>query len=102
MPVYDLQKARDLVRGGRFSLTKRPSTFIRNRYDRKVADVAKEVFATIDESGFEKSVELENRPGVKADVYMTTYDDITWYVKFFIDNDKVVAIWSMNWDRVIH
>ena len=86
-PSYDLSNAKELVAEDMFSVGSRAARF-----------------ASIGPGGFQKTVELEKRPGTMADVYHARYDDATWYVKFFIDDEAQlrVRIWSCNWDGCIH
>ncbi len=81
--------------------------FIRNHYGEgvEVVEVVQGVFARMLPSEFCKSIELDKLPGIRADVYRTEYDGITWYVKFFRDDSGSqvrVRIWSCNWDHVLH
>ena len=103
-PSYDLSNAKELVAEDMFSVGSRAARFVRNHYGGCTGDVVKEVFASIGPGGFQKTVELEKRPGTMADVYHARYDDATWYVKFFIDDEARlrVRIWSCNWDGCIH
>ena len=86
-------------------ISRRPADFIKNHYEgEKLSDVIKGVVESIADDDFRKTMELEKIPGVMADVYKPTYDDFDWYVKFFLDEDGVVAlvVMSCNWDGVTH
>lgn len=102
-PTYDLEEAKRLVAKKRFSVGRKASTFIINRYDDAPEDLVKMIFELVKSSGFKKTMELERRPGVMADVYHVEFDDMTWYLKFFIDAEDVrVRVWSCNWDTCMH
>lgn len=101
-PTYDLDEAKALAARGSMMLSRRPTSFLAERYA-SVSEAATEVFAAIEPRHFHKSVELENNPGTWADVYQgVVYDGIGWYVKFFMDAGKLVVVWSMNWDGATH
>lgn len=34
-------------------------------------------------------MELENYPGMKADVYISSYDDTDWYIKLFVEDGEM-------------
>ena len=102
-PTYDLSNAKDLVIKGRFSITKGVANWLFNHYDNSPKEIIKAVFEEIQTVGFRKTMALDNKPGTMADVYGTEYDDITWYVKFFIDSSEGeeklrVEVWSCRWD----
>ncbi|WP_333789952.1 type II toxin-antitoxin system MqsR family toxin [Parolsenella catena] len=103
-PTYDLDEVRDLVMADHSRMRSRADRFVRAHYGMMAREVVRSVFAAMRREHFVKSVELEKRPGTWADVYVRmVYDDVEWYVKFFIDGDEpTVEIWSLNWDGTVH
>ena len=104
-PAYPLDKVKELAQNGRFRPTMRGLSYLDERYgDEGPKHVIKEVISELEERDFVKSIELRNRPGVMADVYIGGwYDDTEWYVKAFIEDDSLtLQIWSMAWDGSLH
>lgn len=104
-PAYDLVKAIALVGSGDVRFRRRARAFLENHYGTDLISTAKCVLESLEPSDFKECVELEYMPGTYADVYIGgTYDDIEWYVKFYIDEagSQVVDIWSMVWDGTNH
>lgn len=99
----DLDRAKQLVWEDKFRLKRRDSDCLANRYD-EPRKVVKQLFLTLSPGNYRKTVELVKSPGVMADIYMPTFDGITWFVKFYVDDGgrELVDIWSCNWDSVIH
>lgn len=102
-PTYELNEAKRFARAGKLKLSGRASRFLREHYG-TVSDTAVGILEIIEPRHFDKSVELDNRPGTWADVYRgAIYDEVEWYVKFFIENESpTVEVWSMNWDGAVH
>lgn len=103
-PTYNLDEVKGFVAQGSFQVGKRATDFIINRYAGDPNDIVKEVFACMKCSGFRKTMPLEKRPDKMADVYAVEYDDIEWYVKFFVDENARlrIRVWSCNWDDCLH
>lgn len=104
-PTYSLSEMKSLVESDRFMPTLRVLSYLDERYHRiGAADVIKEVISELTERDFVKSVELRNRPGTMADVYVGGwYDDTEWYVKAFIEaGNLTLQVWSMSWDGSLH
>lgn len=104
-PSYSLEKMKELVNKGSFQQTTRVSGWLFSHYpDLKPRQVTKIVFSDLTELDFVKSVELTNRPGIMADIYVgSDYDDTEWYVKAFIEQGELrVQVWSMCWDGSMH
>lgn len=102
-PVYDIGEAKELVSRGCFVMSGRAARFVKNRYGANPRIIAEEVFASMSDGDFYKSMELDKIPGVWADVYMPTYDGFKWYAKFYIDEGTpVVQLLSCNWDGCLH
>ena len=105
-PAYPLEWAKKLVSEGSIRFTKRGRAFIQNNYDNlDFEEVSLGVFESISEEHYLKTDELEKRPGTYADIYKgMVYDDIEWYVKFYVDGDGYaqVMVWSMCWDGAGH
>lgn len=103
-PSYDLGEVKRFVAQDSFGLAGRAARFMLNHYGEESTEAVKGVFAHMEKAGFRKTVELDKRPGTMADVYNVEFDDVTWYVKFFIDSGSSlrVEIWSCNWDGCIH
>lgn len=101
-PYYDLNEAKKLVSARKANVRGRARRFIKNRYGDVVETIC-QVFECIDGKDYYKTIDLEHRPGTKADIYKPLYDDVRWYVKFFVDGDvPVIEIWSCNWDGCMH
>ena len=97
-PSYDIELARRLAIAGETVLTKRVRHYLIERRHTNLSDITVGVFTNMRREHFHKAVELDKRPGTYADVYKgIEYDDIEWYVKFFIDESDVMTlnIWSM-------
>ena len=105
-PSYDLELVKGCVSRGAVSFSRRPRKFIQEHYGFiDYLEVVKSVFNAMRHEHFVKSDELEYLPGTYADIYSgMKYDDIEWYVKFFMRDGEVsqVEIWSMNWDGTVH
>ena len=104
-PSYSLEKMKELVRQGSFYQSTRVANYLRSHYKKVTpSEIARIVFSDLTELDFVKSVELINRPGTMADIYIgSDFDDVEWYVKAFIEEDELmVQIWSMCWDGVTH
>ena len=99
VPTYNLNQARSLVAQGDYLLTKKVTDSLRNHgYDS--GETVEEVFDSLSEDGFHKTIPLDKRPDTYADVYFADYDGDRWYVKFFIEDDggKIVDVWSCRPD----
>lgn len=102
-PVYDIEEAKALVSSGGFSMLGKAARFLKNRYGGNPRNIAEEVFESITEADYYKSLELGTIPGIWADVYKPFYDDSVWYVKFYVDEGRpIVQILSCNWDGCLH
>ena len=100
--AYNLDEVRRLALSRKLLVSKRPTVFIKNRYAGKPVDTILEVIKAITENDFYKSVELNKLPGTMADIYAPYWDETRWYVKLFINEDKLVCVWSCNWDGCEH
>jgi len=69
-----------------------------------VLEDVKAVLLALDESSFRKSVKLDLRPEMVADIYLVDCMEETWYVKLFVDKEPEVHIevWSCVPDGWIH
>lgn len=105
-PAYSLGRVKELVRKGNINFTKRGRAFIQHNYDDlDFQEVASGVFSSMSEKHYLKTDELEKHLGTYADIYRgMAYDDIEWYVKFYIDEggSAQVMVWSMCWDGANH
>ena len=104
-PGYSLAEMKELARTGRFRPTGRVFDYLDEHYGEVgPKKVIMEVVSELDEEDFVKSVELRNRPGVMADVYVGGwYDDTSWYVKAFIEDESLtLMVWSLAWDGSLH
>lgn len=106
IPTYSLQEARDLIACGRVRLRTRARRFLREHCVRAGTSKAlKAIFDAMQPRHFIASEELDWLPGTYADIYCgMRYDDIAWYVKFYIDSEGLgsLEIWSANWDGAVH
>lgn len=104
--TYSLDDARRLISEGKILFGSRARKFLREHYLAEGSRaVAAQVFRAMDTRHFVRSEELDYRPGTFADIYQgMTYDEIEWYVKFFINEDgnEQIEIWTMTWDGVVH
>lgn len=103
-PSYKLEEMKRLVEEGKINPTYRVTRFINMHYNERVEDVVRNVIESIDEHDFVKSVELKNRPGFMADIYVGGwYDETERYVKAFIEHDEItLQFWSMCWEGSLH
>lgn len=93
-----------MVSEGKVRVGKRATDFLLNR-GYEVKETVLEIFEAMNDSHFQKTIDLKNRPGTKADVYVAEYEDEKWYVKFFHNSDDEYArieVWSCNWDGCMH
>ena len=101
-PSYSLDEAKALVAENRYRATSRPIRFVSNHLGNPAVFIP-EIVASIAESDFRKSMELDIRPGTFADVYVCEYDGEDWYVKFYVDEEgNLAVILSCNWDGAVH
>lgn len=101
-PKYNLDEAKHLVFDKRALIGSRARRFLRQHYGDDTGTLI-EIFECIEGRDFYKSDALEYKPGVWADIYKPIYDDMTWYVKFFIEGDvPTIEVWSCNWDGCAH
>ena len=64
-----------------------------------VNEVVKDIFAAMRSKDFHKTMLLDNFPETYGDVYYVNYDDMTWYVKFIEDSERVrIRVLSCKWD----
>lgn len=114
-PYYSLEDAKDCVKNNRFQLTVSAESWLGNHAYNPLI-VVKEVMSQLTDSDFDKTIELDNLPGQKADVYKGgDFDGEKWYVKFFFpegdgapgpemeENLRLeLQIWSCRPDGMIH
>lgn len=104
-PEYDLDEVIDLAEKGNLRFRRRARSFLTHHYGANLKQTALKVLKSLCHDDFKECVELNHLPGTYADVYIGgTYDDIEWYVKFYVDEtgSQVVDIWSMVWDGANH
>lgn len=105
-PSYSLDSAKELARSSRVILASRARKFLREHcVTDGTAKAVRAIFDAMEPKHFVKSEELDHQPGTFADIYCgMVYDDIPWYVKFYIDEDgnENLQIWSANWDGAVH
>lgn len=104
-PTYNLKEVKRIVENDEFTYTQRVAEWITNHYEGEdPREIIRDVFSFVEETGFRKTMQLDKRPDVKADVYGVNYDDITWYLKFFVDDENKVRVrvWSCCWDNTLH
>lgn len=104
-PSYSLDSVKRLTRDGSFNVAGRAARFITNRIGPgSVKRVVRGIVEAACEEDFVKSMELDSIPGTWADVYKVPYDDETWYLKFFIREDRTtcLVVMSANWEGYIH
>ena len=98
-PTYNLDEARSLVAQGDYILTKKVTDWLINHgFDS--SETVEEVFHSLSEEGFHKTIPLDKRPDTYADVYFADLEDEQWYVKFFIEDggSRIVDVWSCRPD----
>lgn len=100
--AYNLDEVKQLVSQGSFNATKRVTRFILEHTDEDVYDAILEVFEAANKEGFRKTVALDKFPGVSADVYYVEVFDDEYYLKFFVDEGKVVVVLSCCIDGMNH
>lgn len=102
-PKYSLDTIKELTLSGNAQITKRAFSWLLSHYPHP-EKVIEEVISQLQPDDFWKSIELRERPGTVADVYIgASFDDSEWYVKVFIaDKKPIVHIWSMAWDGSSH
>ena len=102
-PLYDLTVVKNMIREGSYTVTKRVLGHLGN-HGYVVDEVVEDVFESISESDFSKSIQLEKIPGVIADVYryVNCYG-AEWYLKFFIEGGSLrVRVLSLNAEGMLH
>ena len=102
-PLYDLTVVKNMIREGSYTVTKRVLGYLGN-HGYVVDEVVEDVFESISESDFSKSIQLEKIPGGIADVYryVNCYGE-EWYVKFFIEGGSLrVRVLSLNAEGMLH
>lgn len=99
-PFYDLAKVQKLVKSGKYFTSIRLRKYLTNQgfvTDETIEDV----ICSIQSHHYYKTDELQNRPGIYADIYrhIECYE-IEWYVKFFFDKEEepCLSIWSLKED----
>lgn len=95
-PSYDLDEAKRLVASGNYSVTKQVRRFIVNHWEDDANRVIEEIFKAVTPAGFRKSMRLDNYPDVIADVYYVDYEDETWYLKFYRNEDGGTGIMVLS------
>ena len=100
--AYNLDDVKRLVSQGSFNTTRRVERFILGHVGEDVYDAILEVFEAAGKEGFRKTVELDYLPGVLADVYHVEVFDDEYYLKFYVEEERVVVVLSCCIDGMNH
>jgi len=100
-PHYRPEDVARLARAGRVVATARVVSWLMN-HDYDAAETLVEVLVGVARSGRHLgSTTLRN--GEVADEYAVTFDQDDWYLKFYVDGDRVIVnVWSCCWDGTVH
>lgn len=110
VPTYPLDEVKRIAESGRIILLSRPRSFVLNHECGEAELVVQDLLCSLEECDFKKSVELDIRPGMWADVYgdvpyVNPYggEPHDWYVKFCVTEEAVsVTVLSANYEGVTH
>ena len=97
---YETEQVERLARAGRIVATKRVTQWLSNNgYD--VRETLIEVLTSLEGYGsFTGSCMLKNDE--TADEYLVSLPEDDWYLKFWVEEDQLVVVWSCCWDGVVH
>jgi hypothetical protein len=100
-PHYDPDEVERLARQGFVVATLRVTTWLVN-HDHDAAAVLVEVLGSLTTQGrWLSSCVLANAE--IADEYTVRLEDVEWYVKFWLDRQRVVvSVWSCWWQGAAH
>lgn len=98
---YSAEQVTELTRQGKVVATRRVTQWLTNHgYDARMT-IAEVLSALQDHGRFIGSCRLHN--GEIADEYVVRLDRDDWYLKFWIDEERlVVDVYSCCWDGAVH
>ena len=104
-PRYDLAEVKRLVREGRYSASKKGTSWLRNHGFSPI--LAGRIMLSLQDNEFVKSLEPRRNDGSWADVYCCDYDEDgvcgCFYVKFIVEGDVATVMlmsckeWGYTW-----
>ena len=104
-PRYDLAEVKRLVREGRYSASKKSTSWLRNHGFSPI--LARRIILSLQEKVFVKSLKSRRDDGSWADVYCCDYNEdgvsVCLYVKFIVEGDVATVMlmsckeWGCAW-----
>lgn len=97
-PTYNLQTVKNLCSSGDIRIKETVARGLKNRGYRSVQAHIKGLISNLSTKDFRQSIELEKFCPYYGDVYITSFEDEDWYVKFYIEEGKTVILLSAKYD----